>query len=66
MSNAQNRKGDSANTAIGVLKMVTTNTGETLYSPYIKSHYPGTKDINIEVHLPLRTAQFRSYQCNQI
>ena len=59
LSNAWNRKNDSANTTpTAVLKTVTTNTGQTLKNSYIKSHYPGTKDINIEIRVPLRTAQF--------
>ena len=48
----------SNTTPTAVLKTVTTNTGQTLKNSYIKSHYPGTKDINIEIRVPLRTAQF--------
>ena len=59
LSNALNRKGDSANSTYeGVIKTVTTNTGESTLSPYIRSHYPGVKDINIELRIPHRTAQF--------
>lgn len=59
LSNITNRKGDAANTTYdGVLKTVTTNTGQSIKSQYIKSHYPGTKDINIEIRIPHRTAQF--------
>ena len=58
LSNTENRFGQSANTAYdSVLKVVTTNTGETTYNPYIKAHQPDIKDINIETTVPLRTAQ---------
>jgi len=59
LSNYKNRRGDAANTTYdGVLKTVTTNTGQSIKSSYIQSHYPGVKDINIETRIPHRTAQF--------
>jgi hypothetical protein len=66
MSNYKNRKGDAANTTYdGVTKTVTTNTGQSIKSSYIKSHYPGVKDINIEVRVPYRTAQFSQINYNK-
>ena len=58
LSNFQNRFGDTDNaTANATLKVVTTNTGQTTYSPYIKSRQPDIRDINIEKIVPHRTAQ---------
>ena len=58
MSNAQNRKGDIANTTYNaVLKTVTTNTGQSSLSEYIRTHQPDVKDIFIEKRIPYRTAQ---------
>lgn len=57
-TNAKNRKGDMANTAYNsVLKMVTTNTGQSTLNEYIKKHEPSVKDIFIETRVPFRTAQ---------
>lgn len=58
ITNAKNRKGDSANTTYNsVVKTVTTNTGQSTYNSYIKSKSPDIKDILIEQRIPYRTAQ---------
>jgi hypothetical protein len=58
ITNAKNRKGDSANTTYNsVVKTATTNTGQTTFNSYIKSKSPDIKDILIEQRLPYRTAQ---------
>ena len=58
LTSAKNRLGDTANkTYKSLIKMVTTNTGELLESPYIKSRQPDVKDILIETTVPFRTAQ---------
>lgn len=58
LSNAKNRKGDTANTTYdSVLKVVSTNTGQVSSNPYIKSHQPNINDINVETTIPYRTAQ---------
>jgi hypothetical protein len=47
VTNAQNRKGDSANTTFNsVIKTATTNTGQVSSNRYIKSKSPYIKDIN--------------------
>lgn len=58
ISNAQNRKGDTVNTTYdAVLKVMTTNTGQSTKNRYIKSHQGNIKDLNVEMTVPYRTAQ---------
>lgn len=58
ITNAKNRKGDTANSTYNaVLKTVTTNTGQSTFSEYIKTHQPDVKDIFIEKRIPYRVAQ---------
>jgi hypothetical protein len=58
LSNAKNRKGDTSNvTYDAVLKVTTTNTGQSSVNQYIKSHQPTIKDVNVETTVPYRTAQ---------
>lgn len=58
ISDAKNRKGDTANrTYDSVLKVVTTNTGQSTFNQYIKKNQPNIKDIDIETTVPHRTAQ---------
>lgn len=58
ISNAKNRKGDTANTTFNaVVKTVTTNTGQSTFSNYIRANQPGIKDVNIESTVPVRTAE---------
>jgi hypothetical protein len=58
ITNAKNRKGDTANTAYNsVVKVATTNTGQATYNSYIKSKSPDIKDTFVEQRIPYRTAQ---------
>jgi hypothetical protein len=58
MSDAQNRKKQKMNqTPEGVLRVATTNTGQSTYNPYIKANQPSIKDVNIETTVPNRIAQ---------
>ena len=58
ITNAKNRKGDTANTTYNsVVKTATTNTGQSTYNSYIKSKSPDIKDILIEQRVPYRIAQ---------
>ena len=58
LTGAQNRFKDTYNkTFDAMLKVTTTNTGDSTYSSYIKSHQPSIKDINIETTVPYRSAQ---------
>ena len=58
LSNAENRKGDTANiTYDSVLKVTTTNTGQSTNNSYIKAKQPSIKDVNVETSIPYRTAQ---------
>jgi hypothetical protein len=58
ITNAKNRKGDSANTTYNsVIKIATTNTGQSTYNSYIKSNSPDIKDTFVEKRIPYRTAQ---------
>ena len=59
ITDAKNRKGDTANTTYNaVLKVTTTNTGQATINKYIKTHQPDIKDIQIEKRIPYRLAQF--------
>lgn len=58
MSDAQNRKKQKMNqTPESVLRVATTNTGQSTYNPYIKAKHPNIKDINIETTVPNRISQ---------
>lgn len=66
LPNTQNRFGQTANTTYdAVLKVVTTNTGETTYNSYIKKNQPSVKDIQIENTIPFRTAQLSHINYNR-
>jgi hypothetical protein len=55
---AENRFNRTANTTYdSMLKMVTTNTGQTTYNQYIKTNDPSVRDIEIEKTIPFRAAQ---------
>jgi len=58
MTNAENRLGQTVNTTYdAVLKLSTTNTGQTSLNSYIKAKQPSIKDVNIETSIPHRTSQ---------
>ena len=58
ISNAVNRMGQTVNTTYdAVLKVTTTNTGQSSLNSYIKQHEPSVKDTNVETSIPYRTAQ---------
>lgn len=58
MSNSQNRLKHKMNeTPESVLRVATTNTGQSTFNKYIKANQPDIKDINIETIVPNRIAQ---------
>lgn len=58
MSDAKNRKKDALNnTPNSVLRVATTNTGQSTYNSYIKANQPDIKDVNIEEIIPNRISQ---------
>lgn len=58
IADAKNRKGQTLNSTYNaVLKVATTNTGQSTYNSYIKTNQPDIKDINVETTVPYRTAQ---------
>lgn len=66
MSDAKNRKKDSLNkTPNCVLRLTTTNTGQSTFSPYVKSRQPNIKDVNIEYIVPNRIAQISQLNTNK-
>lgn len=58
ISDSVNRIGDTSNSTYdAVLKVATTNTGQTTLNRYIKTKQPSIRDTNIEKYVPYRTSQ---------